>query len=299
MSAIRTMFGRQAVLLVILLSGSGIWLGASNSARAADDKEKSIGELMDLGVERLIEIEIPTVVGASKHEQKVTEAPASVTIVTAEDIKRYGYRTLADLLNGVRGFYTTYDRLYTYAGIRGVNRPGDYGGRLLIMVDGRRVNDPIYDTAPMGTDFILDLDLIERVEIIRGPGASLYVNNAVFGIVNIITRRGRDLKGTEASASVASYDTVTGRLTYGDRLDNGLEILLSGTLQDSEGHDRLYYPEFQDVNGGMAEDLDSSNVKNLYVSLRYGEFSLDGGLAQRRKEMPTGAIRHRLQLLRE
>ena len=233
MSAIRTMFGRQAVWLVILLSVGAGWLGASNSARAADDTGKSLGELMDLGVERLIEIEIPTVVGASKHEQKVTEAPASVTIVTAEDIKRYGYRTLADLLNGVRGFYITYDRLYTYAGIRGVNRPGDYGGRLLILVDGRRVNDPIYDTAPLGTDFILDLDLIERVEIIRGPGSSLYVNNAVFGIVNIITRRGRRCQGSRDLRVVGAFEPCTGRLTYGDRCSNGLEILLSGTLQET------------------------------------------------------------------
>ena len=210
---------RFAVLVLIL---TGLTLSALATdhpplSGAADGVATS--DLTQLSIEELMQIEIPTVVGASKHEQKVTEAPASVTIVTAEDIKRYGYRTLADLLNGVRGFYTTYDRLYNYAGIRGVNRPGDSGGRLLITVDGHRVNDPIFDQAPIGTDFILDLDLVERVEIIRGPGSSLYGNNAFFGIVNVVTRRGRDLKGTEASASVASYDTVTGRLTYGDRLD--------------------------------------------------------------------------------
>ena len=270
-------------ILCLALGIAGLLSNAADGATALDLAQLSIEELMQ------IEIPIPTVVGASKHEQKVTEAPASVTIVTAEDIKRYGYRTLADILNGVRGFYITYDRLYNYAGVRGINRPGDYGGRLLIMVDGHRVNDPIFDSAPIGTDFVLDLDLVERVEIIRGPGSSLYVNNAVFGIINIITRRGRNLKGTETSASVASYDTYNGRLTYGDRLDNGLEILLSGTLQDSEGHERLYYPEFRDVNNGTAEDLDGSRFQNLFLKLAYGEFSLEGVYIDRRKDTPTAA----------
>ena len=75
--------------------------------------------------------------------------------------------------------------------------PADHGGRS----SGER---PDLRSAPIGTDFILDLDLVERVEIIRGPGSSLYGNNAFFGVVNIVTRRGRDLKGTEASAAVAS-----------------------------------------------------------------------------------------------
>ena len=154
-------------------------------------------------------------------------------------------------------------------------------------MDGHRVNDPIYDTAPIGTDFILDLDLVERVEIIRGAGSSLYGNNAFFGIVNIVTRRGRNVKGAELSAAAASYDTLTGRLTYGNRLDNGLEILLSGTIQDSEGHDRLYYPEFQDVNHGEAEGLDESKFKTLFLKLAYGEFSLEGATVNRRKDNPT------------
>jgi outer membrane receptor for ferrienterochelin and colicins len=273
---------RSALAVSILCLALGL---ASQALGTVNDLPTS--DLAKLSIEELMQIEIPTVVGASKHEQKVTEAPASVTIVTAEDIKRYGYRTLADVLNSVPGFYTTYDRLYNYAGVRGVNRPGDFGGRLLITVDGHRMNDPIFDQAPIGTDFILDLDLVERVEIIRGPGSSLYGNNAFFGVINVVTRRSRDLKGIEASTSVASYDTVTGRLTWGDRLNNGLEILLSGTLQDSEGHDRLYYPEFQDVNNGVTENNDGSRFQNLFLKLAYGEFSLESAYVDRRKDDPT------------
>jgi iron complex outermembrane receptor protein len=115
----------------------------------------------------------------------VTEAPSSVTIVTSEDIRRYGYRTLAELLRSVRGFYTSYDRSYTSLGVRGFGQPGDYNSRILLLLDGHRLNDNIYDSAMLGTEFILDIDLIERVEISRGPGSSLYGNNAFFAVVKL------------------------------------------------------------------------------------------------------------------
>ena len=121
------------------------------------------------------------------YTQKVTEAPSSVTIVTADEIKRYGYRTLADILRSVRGFYVTYDRNYSYLGVRGFSRPGDYNARILLLVDGHRLNDNIFGAALIGTEFPLDIDLIERVEIIRGPSSSLYGTSAFFAVINVIS----------------------------------------------------------------------------------------------------------------
>jgi outer membrane receptor for ferrienterochelin and colicins len=183
------------------------------TARSADG-QSPVAALKSLSLEELSAVKVDTVYGASKHEQSVSDAPASVTIITAEEIKLYGWRTLGEALRSVSGFYVTYDRGYAYLGVRGVNRPGDFGGRTLITVDGHRSNDPIFGGSAMDTDFILDLDLIERIEVIRGPGSSLYGNNAFFGIVNIITRRGRDVQGGEVSGSAGSFDTYTGRVTY-------------------------------------------------------------------------------------
>ena len=204
------------------------------------------------GSEMILFQNIPSVSGASKYEQELKEAPSFVSIVTAQDIKRFGYRTLADILRGVTGFFTTYDRNYHFVGARGFARPGDYNTRVLPLVDGHGVNDSIYDQAPMGTDFILDGDLIERVEVIRGPSSSLYGANAFLGVINVITRKGRDLKGTELSGEAGSFGTYKGRASYGNRFQNGLEMIASGTGFTSSGQD-LFFKEFNHPGTNRAD----------------------------------------------
>ena len=176
------------------------WLAVFGSAfvpcvaSAAEDPAKAEKQdFMELSLEDLGSVKVPTVYGASKHEQVLTEAPSAVSIVTREDIQQFGHRTLGDLLRSARGFYVTSDRSYNFTGLRGVNRPGDFGGRVLINIDGHRLNEPVYDSAFTDTEFLLDLDLVDRVEIIRGPGSSLYGNNAFFTVINVVTRRGESL----------------------------------------------------------------------------------------------------------
>jgi iron complex outermembrane receptor protein len=232
--------------------------------------------------------EIPSVFGASKYEQKVTEAPSSVSIVTADEIKKYGYRTLADILGSIRGFYTTYDRNYHYLGVRGFNRPGDYNSRILLLADGHRINDYIYDMAPIGTDFPIDVDLIDRVEVIRGPSSSLYGASAFFGVINVITKSGRDLKESEVSGEAASHETYKGRFSYGNRFQNGFEMLLSGSIYDSEGDD-WYYKEFDDptTNYGQAEGVDDDQYHSFFLKASFNDFAFQGVYSSREKGIPT------------
>jgi outer membrane receptor for ferrienterochelin and colicins len=244
------------------------------------------------GKELILFQEIPSVYGASKYEQKVTEAPSAVTIVTADEIRKYGYRTLADILQSVTGFYVTSDRNYAYLGVRGFDRPGDYNTRVLLLVDGHRLNDNIFDQAPIGTDFPVDVDLIDRVEIIRGPSSSLYGTNAFFAVIDVITKRGRDVKGAEASTEIASYDSYKGRLTYGNRFPNGLELLLSGSFYDSAGHPRLFYKEFDTptTNHGIAKNADGDRYYSVFANLAYSDFTLLGGYVSREKVIPTASF---------
>jgi len=248
--------------------------------------------------EALLFSEIPSVIGASKYEQKVTEAPSSVSIVTSAEIKKFGYRTLADILRSVTGFYVTNDRNYSYVGVRGFGRPGDYNSRVLLTIDGHRTNDNIYNQAMAGTEFIVDVDLIERVEIIRGPGSSLYGSNAFFGVINIITKRGRELKGTEVSGEAGSFKTYKGRLTYGDRYQGGTEAIMSASAYDSKG-DQLYFREFDPANpaadpratnNGITDHTDYDRYQSLFTTVAFGDFTVQGAYSSRTKGIPTGAF---------
>ncbi len=242
------------------------------------------------GEEATLLQEIPTVYGAAKYDQKVHEAPAAITLITADQIKKYGYRTFAQILDSVPGLFTTDDRNYGYLGIRGFNRPGDYNTRVLILIDNHRMNDAVYDQGAIGTEAPIDVDLIDRVEIIKGPASSLYGTNAFFGVINVITKRGRDLKGAEVSGEASSFNTYRGRLSYGNKFSNGVEMLLSGSYSGSEGHRELVYPEFSSTNNGIAKDADKDNFYYYTGKLTYGDFTLTGGYQWRKKLVPTAAF---------
>ena len=280
--------GVIAAVLGLAIAAAILGPAAGLPAWAADDGQPSG---LEAGVDQILFQEIPTVVGASKYEQKTSEAPAYISIVTAEDIKRFGYRTLADIVGSVAGFYPSYDRTYNYIGLRGFSLPGDYNTRVLTLLNGHRLNENIFESTGFGTDAIIDVDLIERVEIIRGPGSSLYGSNAFLGVINIITKRGRNYKGPEVSGAAGSYETYTGRGTYGDRYSNGMELMLSGTYHTSQGKDRFYYSEYDspDTNNGYAERADGEQSHNLFASVQYGDFTLEGAYSRRRKQIPTAA----------
>src|SRR6185369_5879944 len=99
-------------------------------------------------------------------------------------------------------------------------------------------------TAFIGNDFILDVDLIDRVEIIRGPGSSLYGDNAFFGVINVLTRHDRGVQGVELSGEAGSLDTYKGRLSYGKRFNRNVAVSLSASILQSRGYRNLFYPEF-------------------------------------------------------
>lgn len=248
------------------------------SAKATSSRESTLFE------------EIPSVYGAAKYDQKVNEAPAAVIIITDEQIKKYGYRNFAQILDSVPGLFTSNDRNYGYLGVRGFNRPGDYTSRVLLLVDNHRLNDAVYDQGGAGTEMPIDVDLIDHVEIIKGPGSSLYGTNAFLGIVNVITKRGRDIKGAEVSGEAASFNTYRSRLTYGNKFSNGVEMLLSGSLSDSEGHRELYYPAFASTNNGIAKDADRDSLSYYTGKFSYADFTLLGGYQWRKKNVPTAAF---------
>ena len=262
-------------------------LNTTNSLRL-DNGTNQTKDLTEMPFDQLMQLEVPEVFSASKFEQPATEAPSSTTVITSDEIKRYGYRTLADILASVQGFYVSYDRNYAFLGSSGVNL-GDFNSRVLLLVNGHRVNNDLNDGALIDTAFILDVDLIDRVEIIRGPGSVLYGNNAFFGVINVITRQGRQVDGVEASGAYGSFNAYSGRVTIGNLFTNGLQYLISGSVYNSDGQENLYYSQFNTPaqNNGVAHNLDGDGSGSFFGTSSYKDFTLEGAYNNREKDNPT------------
>jgi outer membrane receptor for ferrienterochelin and colicins len=239
--------------------------------------------------------EIPSVYSASKYEQKVTKAPASISIITGDEIKKYGYRTFGQILSSLRGFYSTNDRSYGYAGARGFGLPSDYNSRLLLMIDGHRFNDNMFDAFDTSEGFPVDVDIIERVEVVRGPSSSLYGTSAVFGVINVITKRGRDQDGNYGANIKFSYgsnDTHKTSASFGKRFNNGVETFVTGTFYDSQGYNKLFYNEFNNPanNNGLSIGNDGERDRKLMLKTSFSDFSFQGLHVNRNKDVPTAFL---------
>jgi iron complex outermembrane receptor protein len=243
---------------------------------------------MDLSPEALKTVQVYS---ASMYVQNDREAPSSVTVITADQIRQFGYRTLADALRSVRGFDITYDRNYTYVGVRGFARPGGYNDQILLLINGHRLNDNVYDEADLGTEFPLDVDLIERIEIVRGPSSSLYGTSAFLAVINVITKSAQRASGLELSTDAAGFGSYRGRATLGGTY-HGVDGVFSGTIYDSAGAARLFFPAFDSpvTNYGIAQDADRDSSGSFYGSIHFQHFTLEALGATREKGIPTASF---------
>lgn len=140
----------------LLIAGTAMALVLGTAAAHGQQQPQS--DLTSISLEDLTQVKVYS---ASKHLEDSDDPPSAVTIITADDIRRYGWRTLAEVLSSVRGFYTFYDRDYVYLGVLGVLRPTDYNSRILLLINRHRLNDHVCDSALIGTEFPLDMDLVE------------------------------------------------------------------------------------------------------------------------------------------
>ncbi len=159
--------------------------------------------------------------------------------------------------------------------------------RLLVLIDGHRINDNVFGQPYLGTEFLVDVDMIERVEIIRGPSSSLYGADAFFAVINVITRKPPQLQGAELSFAGASYDTFQGRASYGGRFRN-IDLALSGTFSNSQGP-TLFFPEFNSpaTNNGVTRDTDYEDFQHIIGTVSFRGFTLQGLYSARDKGVPT------------
>ncbi len=227
---------------------------------------------------------------ASLYDQTSAEAPSSVTILSSTELRRLGYRSLSEVLAGVRGFTVASDRNYEYVGVRGFGRPTDYNSRVLLTINGHPVNEDFYGTAPIGTDLGLGMEALERIEIVRGPGSSVYGTNAMFAVVNLVTRPGRSLEAAEVHQEVGNLGERRTWAMAGGGLGRSGSFFVSGDMASTNG-ERLYFPEFDDpaTNSGVANGLDGDRHRNFFAQATLGGLSVSGRMSYRDKHIPTGS----------
>lgn len=231
-----------------------------------------------------------TVTAATKRPQPLSETPSEVTVITASEIHAMGYHTLADALRWVRGLYVSDDRNYSYLGVRGLQRPGDYNNKVLLAIDGHTLNGNTFGDAALGDELGVDLEQVERIEVVRGPGSTLYGSYAVLAVVNVVTRRPHALPGVSASARGGGPGE---RRAWGGIASArpGLpEIAISGSVLRADGRD-FYFPEYDSpsTGNGVAEGLDGSDAWALSGTMRWEGWSLSGKTNRRDKHLPTGS----------
>jgi len=209
-------------------------------AAPAWPQQKALGDLTSASLEDLMNMEV---VSVSKTQQKLSHTASAIFVITQEDIRRSGALNIPDLLRMAPGIDVAQINANNWAiGVRGFN--GRFSNKLLVMVDGRSVY-----TSSFGGVFwdVLDLPLedIERIEVIRGPGGSVWGANAVNGIINIITKKASETQGAQVTTGGGNVQQGFGTVQYGGNLGSSTKYrAYTKYLNDGD------FPDALGQNGG-------------------------------------------------
>jgi iron complex outermembrane recepter protein len=238
---------------------------ATEAGAAAATAETSGPEMMDYSLEELLTLESTSV---AKKRQEVGDSAAAVTIITQDDIRRSGASQLIDVLRLAPGVEVAQlDPNSAAVAVRGFNTR--LSNSLLVMVDGRSV----YVSALSGVFWdqqLVPLSDIERIEIVRGPGATMWGSNAVNGVINIITRQSVDTQGLRINANAGTHDR-TASVTYGDISGETLSYRVYASGRHS---DNLFDPAGNQLDG--ASRSVQTGVRLDYAPNERDTFTLQG-----------------------
>ncbi|HVU33765.1 MAG TPA: TonB-dependent receptor [Opitutaceae bacterium] len=199
---------RISTCCLLLLSGAGL---AAPPAGALDPSDAR--HLADLSLEELMN---ETITSVSKREERLADAPAAVTVVTNDEIRRSGATMIPDALRQVPGMEVGAANAHEWAvSVRGFNQV--YSNKLLVLIDGRAVYTPLFGGVFWDVQQPM-LEDVDRIEVIRGPGATIWGANAVNGVVNVVTRSARDTQGGLVYAATGNMLARAAGVRQGVRL---------------------------------------------------------------------------------
>jgi len=240
---------RLAFILAIVLNINFLY---------ATGEDSSMVSLFDKSLEELVNQEVTI---ATKSTQKINQTPSVVSVITSEEIKALGFQDIFDVLKIIPGFEYTQTFTGTKAlGIRGVMNIKQ-GGRFLVLLDGVPHNGIMYGSGLyFGHEF--NLDAIDRIEIIRGPGSSLYGRNAFSSVMNIITKKGKENNRLDIGGSVGNFNTLDFHSSYQIKKNN-FKAFISTKYYNSDGTNAKFN------NGMNGKSLWNVGHENYYINTNF------------------------------
>src|SRR6267154_2077317 len=191
-------------------------VAALMAANAGAEGQKSVPDVATLSMEDLMNLQVTSV---SKRTQKVADAAAAVFVITQEDIRRSGATSIPEALRLAPGLQVArIDENKWAIAARGFN--GRFDNKLLVLIDGRSVYTPLFSGVYWNVQDVM-LEDVDRIEVIRGPGATLWGANAVDGVINVITKKAKSTQSALTTAGGGTETRGSGSVRYGGGLNKG------------------------------------------------------------------------------
>ena len=208
---------RLHILAAGLLLGALAGPASAQEDPEAQSKKKPQQDLTEMSLEDLMKVDITSV---SKREQPLMDAPAAVTVIRGDDLRRTGATSIPESLRLVPGLFVGHvDANKWVVGSRGFSDL--FSDKLLVLIDGRSVYSPLF-SGVFWTVQDVALEDVDRIEVIRGPGATVWGANAVNGVINIITKKAKDTQGGLVSGGGGSSERAFGTVRYGGKINEDL-----------------------------------------------------------------------------
>ena len=186
------------------------------------DKEPSVAELKELTLEEMVEIKVTSV---ARSPEPMKQAPAAITVITGDDIRRSGATTIPDALRLAPGVEVAREGSFWDITVRGFN--DTFANKLLVLMDGRLIYTPLFSGVFWGIQDTM-LEDIDRIEVIRGPGGTLWGANAVNGVINIYTKSAKETQGLLITGGGGSEEIGFAGIRYGTQFKDGAYLRVYG-----------------------------------------------------------------------
>ncbi len=265
---------RPATITVVVVS----LVGSTAFGGSTSDEPLTTDQVVGMSLEDLMDLDVTSVAGT---QTEWFTTPAAVSVITGDEVRRSGFRTLAEALRLAPGVFVGHSNSRAFSvGMRGFN--GSLGNKTLVLIDGRAVYDPLFGGTAWDVQDVL-LEDLDRIEVIRGPGATLWGANAVNGVINVITKSAKDTQGLFVAGGGGTYERAFGEARYGVQISDHSWLRLYGKwfqrdhLVDSNGEST--HDDWAMLRGGFRFDREGdSGIKltiqgDAYGSNQFGQFA--------------------------